>query len=77
MDTVKRNFAILFVILFVVGTVCIFRGQDLGIFVTRNIMTGLTISSELGRGAAWIVFGGILSFLSGYGLVRMALKYME
>lgn len=65
MDSVKRNFAILFLILFALGAICILKSHDLAQHTIEFSEQSL------------IVFGGIVSLLSGYGLVKMMLKYME
>lgn len=77
MDSVKRNFAILFLILFILGSICIFKGYDIGNYSMDILGWGMYTSEAIFIRMSWIVFGGVVSLLSGYGLIKMMLKYME
>ncbi|MBN7773235.1 hypothetical protein [Clostridium aminobutyricum] len=76
MNDITKSCTGFFILLLVLGSVCILKGYDIGMYFLMNSENGWDINRQILSGAAWITFGGVLSLLSGYGLIKIILKYI-
>lgn len=75
MNTIARNYAVFFLVPFLLGLICILRSYEIGRYFLP--IDGWNPSREIFNGAVWIAIGGVISLLSGYGLIRIILKYVN
>ena len=76
MNSITKNYAILFLVLMVTGLICILKSYDIGRYFVLYYSDGWSMQQEILGAAAWIAFGGVVSLLSGYGLIKIILKYI-
>ncbi|MDF3002162.1 MAG: hypothetical protein K0Q48_2281 [Bacillota bacterium] len=77
MNSITKNYAILLLVLLILGLFCILKSYAIGMFFLTNSPDGWDIYQVNYNVAGWIVFGGVISLLSGYGLIKIMLKYIS
>lgn len=77
MNSITRNYAVLFLVLLVLGIICILKSYTIGISFLMLSLDGWDMYQMIFTVVGWVVFGGVLSLLSGYGLIKIILKYIS
>lgn len=77
MNSITKNYGILLLAIFVLGSLCILKSYAIGMFFLMILSDGWDIYQVNYTVAGWIVFGGVISLLSGYGLIKIMLKYIS
>ena len=70
----KRNYLILFAIIFIAGILIILRSYSINMGVILGTLSDLDQNTILLGCISWIVVGSILSLLSGFAIVNLLLK---
>jgi hypothetical protein len=73
----KRNYLILFAVIFFAGILIILRSDSINMSVLSNTLDGFDQNTVLFGGISWIVVGSIFSLLSGFAIVQLLLKDIE
>ena len=73
----KRNYIILFAVLFCLGLIIILQNYNIGQSVLFGFLNGFDTYQEMFTYISWIVVGSIISLISGFALVKLLLKDIE
>ena len=69
----RRNYIILFAILFSLGLIIILQSYNIG----QSFISDFVIYQAMLAYISWIVIGSIISLISGFALVKILLKDIE
>jgi hypothetical protein len=70
----KRNYLILFALIFAAGILIILRSDNINMSVLLNTLDGFDQNTIVFGYISWIVVGSILALLSGSAIIRLLLK---
>jgi hypothetical protein len=70
----KRNYLIIFTIIFIAGIFIILQSYSINMGVILGTLSDLDQNTILLGCISWIVVGSILSLLSGFAIVNLLLK---
>ena len=70
----KRNYLILFAVVFAAGLLIILRSDSINMSVLLNTLDGFDQNTIVFGYVSWIVVGSILALLSGSAFIRLLLK---
>lgn len=72
-NELRRNYIILFAILFCLGLIIILKSYSIG----NSLLSDFVIYQAMLAYISWIVVGSIISIISGFALVKILLKDIE
>lgn len=72
-NELRRNYIILFAILFCLGLIIILQSYNIG----QSILSNFVMYQETLSYISWMVVGSIISLISGFALVKILLKDIE